>query len=333
MEASGREVTILHNVYADLKMAETYRFVKQISPVYSSRRRVMSEKKRNGTQRFHGLAFTIIISSAIVFLLCGTVFSENLNHQQGRYWKWSAPQGWRHSESLAGVTLTSPDGKYEATLAGLMRSQGHTTPKAFLQRMLGMAYSKVTLVAVRQLPNQKMGYQSWNWIEAEVTAISKSGSRMKGVWRCGVANYYNMNDALVNGWWSPVSGFQQSKNNLEAIAKSIILTNPNEAFGNNQLVHPSTGSSAGLTRNNPNTTGDMIMKTWENKNKAYDESMRNDTNVRRGYEPAYDPSTGQQYNPNLSKWDSTKGGYVNPNRPTELLNCGTPEDPKPCTSR
>jgi len=53
--------------------------------------------------------------------------------------------------------------------------------------------------------------------------------------------------------------------------------------------------------------------------------MRKDTNVRRGYEPAYDPSTGQQYTPSLSKWNAAKGGYVNPNSPTEVLNCGTPE--------
>ena len=293
----------------------------------------MSEKKTRSTQRFNGSTVTVILTLAIMFQLCGTVYSQNLNSQQGRYWKWAAPQGWSHSESIAGVTLTSPDGKYEAALAGLMRSQGHTTPTAFLHRMLGMAYSKVKLVAVRPLPNQKMGYQTWTWIEADVTATSKSGSQMKGVWRCGVANYYNLNDALINGWWAPVSSFQQSKNSLEPIAKSIILTNPNEAFGNNQLIHPSAGSSAGLAKNNPNTTGDTIMKTWENKNKSWDESMRKDTNVRRGYEPAYDPSTGQQYNPSLGNWNAAKGGYVNPNSPTEVLNCGTPGDPKPCTAR
>ena len=178
-----------------------------------------------------------------------------------------------------------------------------------------------------------MEYQTWTWIEADVTATSKSGSQMKGVWRCGVANYYNLNDALVNGWWAPVSSFQQSNNSLEPIAKSIILTNPNEAFGNNQLIHPSTSSSAGLAKNNPNTTGDTIMKSWESKNKSWDESMRKDTNVRRGYEPAYGPSTGQQYNPSLNNWNAAKGGYVNPNSPTEVLNCGTPGDPKPCTAR
>src|SRR5208283_635582 len=99
--------------------------------------------KTSSTQRFNASTLAVILSLATMFLFCGTGFSENLNHQQGRYWKWAAPQGWRHSESIAGVTLTSPDGRYEAALVGLMRSQGHTTPKAFLQRMLGMAYSRV----------------------------------------------------------------------------------------------------------------------------------------------------------------------------------------------
>jgi len=123
-----------------------------------------------------------------MFLLCGnSLFSKILVVNRDATGKWAAPQGWSHSESIAGVTLTSPDGKYEAALAGLMRSQGHTTPTAFLRRMLGMAYSKVKLVAVRQLPNQKMGHPTWTWIEADVTATRKSGSQMKGIWRCGVA--------------------------------------------------------------------------------------------------------------------------------------------------
>lgn len=271
------------------------------------------------------MKISIVIKSTLAAFLtlamCSAALSEAMVPSQGQYWKWMAPLGWHHSESIAGVTLTSPDGRYTAALAGLMRSQGQTTPQNFMGRMLGMAYKNVKIGQVRQLPSQRMGYQTWNWIEAEVTAVGNGGVAMKGLWKCGVANYYNMNDALVIGYWSPQDEFQQSKSWLDPIAESIILTNPNQAFGNDQLIHP---------RNNPNTSGDTIMQTWENKNRSRDRSMQNWSNAMRGHEPTFDPATGTRYSSPLNSWDATKGGYVNPNRPTELLQCGTPEDPHPC---
>lgn len=187
--------------------------------------------------------------------------------------------------------------------------------------MLGMAYKNVRVGAVRKLPSQKMGYQIWNWIEADVTATGNNGAPMSGVWKCGVANYYNMNDALIVGYWSPRPNLQQSKALLSRISQSIILTNPNQAFGNDKLIHP---------KNNPNTPGDTIMKSWENKNKSQDRSMQKWSNTTRGNEPTFDPETGSRYSSPLNSWDATRGGYVNPKRPTELLQCGTPEDPHPC---
>ena len=50
-----------------------------------------------------------------------------LQPHQGRYFKWAAPAGWRVSESNAGVTLMSPDGRFAASLASLMRSRGTRT--------------------------------------------------------------------------------------------------------------------------------------------------------------------------------------------------------------
>ena len=271
------------------------------------------------------MKITSIIKGVLCLLLAvslsGTAFSQSLEPHQGRYWKWSAPQGWRYSESAAGVTLMSPDGQYTAALAGLMRSKGRITPQNFMTRMLGKAYKNVRVGNIRKLPNQKMGYQTWNWIEADVTAPGNNGAPMAGVWKCGVANYYNLNDALIIGYWSPKATLQQSKSVLDTISQSIILTNPNEAFGNDRLVHP---------KNNPNTAGDTIIKSGENKNKSQDRSMQKWSNTMRGNEPTYDPATGQRYSAPLNSWDATKGGYVNPKRPTELLQCGTPEAPHPC---
>ena len=38
-----------------------------------------------------------------------------------------------------------------------------------------------------------------------------------------------------------------------------------------------------------------------------------------GYQRAKDPSSGQMYDMPLETFDPSRGGYVNPQRPTELL--------------
>lgn len=42
----------------------------------------------------------------------GAVASVSLQPHQGSYFRWENPPGWRFSESISGVTLTSPDGDF-----------------------------------------------------------------------------------------------------------------------------------------------------------------------------------------------------------------------------
>ena len=58
----------------------------------------------------------------------------------------------------------------------------------------------------------------------------------------------------------------------------------------------------------------------------YDSSASSDKNSRaysdmqRGYEQMIDNTTGQRYYPGADAYDASRGGYVNPERPTELLD-------------
>jgi len=265
----------------------------------------------------------IILITVIVFCLgVLQVSAESLQTTQGRYFKWSAPPGWKHSETMSGVTLYSSDGKHSAGFSALLRSRGQQTPQGFLQFIFSKVpdYKNPKILSTKNLPNRQVGSQTWHWIEATI-AYTDKGMPVTGLWQVGVTNYYGQNDAAVLFYRSANANIKEGQAFLPQVAKSIVITNTSEFAGNNTIIHP---------KNNPNITGDMIMKTWENKNKSQDEAMRKDTNARRGYEPAYDPQTGQRYNPTFDQWNAAKGGYVNPNRPTELLNCGTPEDPKPC---
>ena len=247
--------------------------------------------------------------------------ADSMQNFQGQYWRWTAPPGWKHTESIAGVTLTSPDQRFTAALAGLMRSPGQATPQWFLATMLSKAYRNVRVGAIRPLPNRQMGYQTWQWIEADVTATAANGAPMQGVWKCGVANYYNLNDGLLVGFWSPPAELQKVRATLDHIASSIVLTDPNRAFGNNTLIQP---------KNNPNTAGDIIVESYNNKTKSNARSMQKWSDMTRGSEQTFDPATGKTYQTPFNAWDGTRGGYVNPQDTTQLLQCGTPQDPRPC---
>jgi hypothetical protein len=262
-----------------------------------------------------------IISVLLALTISDAAFADSMVQQRGRYWSWTAPGNWRHSESIAGVTLVSPDGRYTAALLGLMRSSGQSAPKVFLVRALGMGYQSVRISQERNLPRQQMGYQMWDWIEAEVTATEKNGAPLRGSWKSGVSNYYKLNDALVVGYWAPPAEFEKSRSWLAPIAASIKMINSAEAFGNNQLISP---------RNNPNTSADGIMQSWKDKNKLQDKSMLNWSNTMRGSQSTFDPSTGTRYSTPNDSWNGVRGGYVNPQKPGELLRCGTPENPQPC---
>ena len=101
-----------------------------------------------------------IFAVLLALSMTAAVAADALQPQQGRYWSWTAPASWRHSESIAGVTLVSPDGRYTVALVGLMRSQERNAPQIFLARALGMAYQNVRINQVRNLPRQQLGYQT-----------------------------------------------------------------------------------------------------------------------------------------------------------------------------
>ena len=249
-------------------------------------------------------------------------YSSALQPQQGRYFRWSAPAGWKASETNAGVTLLSADGRFGASLAGVMRSRGSRAPKDFLAWVFTHVpdYKNAKILSVRNLPSERTPHQVWNFIEAEVSFTDR-GLPVIGTFKVGTTNNYGMNDALIIGYRAATPDYPQARPILSAISKSIVLTNAATAFGNNTIISP---------KNNPNTAHDSIVQAGQNKNKSGDRSMQKWANAMRGNEPTYDPATGQRYNSQHSTWDATRGGYVNPNRRTELLNCGTPENPQPC---
>ncbi len=211
---------------------------------------------------------------------------SGLDPYQGTYFKWAAPRGWQHSESSAGVTLTSPDGRYSAFLATLLRSRGSRRPLDFLQWMLSRTgCTDVRFLSTKNLPAQRLSYQVWQFVEVTLS-YTEHGLPVAGVIKSGVANYYGMNDAMVVGYRAAQSDFQNARSFMPRIAKSIVLTNAAGANGNNTVIRP---------KNNP-LDNSAVIEAGQNRQKGIDEAMRNDANARRGTVDLYDSSTGETIN-------------------------------------
>jgi len=248
----------------------------------------------------------IIITALLSMALTGYVFFggtaqaatspvSDLKPQQGRYFKWASPAGWRHRESNAGVTLTSPDGRYSAFLAMVVRSSGSRTPLDFLQWMLNKTgCTNVKIISTKQLPAQRMSYQVWQFIEVNLS-YSENGQPVMGAIKSGVANYYGMNDAMIVGYRTSPGDFKDARSFMSKIAKSIILTNAAQASGNDTIIRP---------KNNPLDNSEMI-RSWEKNQRTRDEAMRKDANARRGTVDLYDPSTGET----IQAWKQQKSYY------------------------
>jgi hypothetical protein len=223
-------------------------------------------------------------------------YPESLQSHQGRYFRWATPAGWRFSESISGVTLTSPDGRYGASLATLLRSRGSRTPQAFLSWIFNHvpSYRNARVLSIKNLPSRRMSYQVWQFIEA-IVSYTDDGLPVTGIYKVGVANYYGMNDAMIVGYRAANAEFQRAQSFMPQIAKSIVLTNATEASGNNTLIRP---------KNNP-LDNSATIESWQNKQKSRDNAMRKDANARRGTVDLYDSSTGET----LNTWTQNRNYY------------------------
>ena len=112
-----------------------------------------------------------------------------LQSNQGRYFRWSAPSGWRISETTNGVTLTAPDGKTKAMYALLLRSRGMMEPQNFLMTMFPRipGYSNIRVMSTKRLPDQPSGIRGtvWKVVETELS-FTDGGVPANGTFTCGV---------------------------------------------------------------------------------------------------------------------------------------------------
>ncbi len=236
----------------------------------------------------------------------------------GRYFRWAAPAGWTSEEGTNGVTVTSPDGRMLATSAMLLRSPGSSAPQAFLLGVLPLAGTKnVKVLSAADQPDiaEPVTGMTWKVREIDLAATPSDGREVKARYTVGVVNRYGVSyDALVVGFHTPPGDFDGAANWLTHVAQSISVVNARGVAGNDTLIP---------VRNHPLDNSGLI-ESWRQKGLSEDRIAKGQREGMMGYERMQDSSTGATYDMPLESYDAGRGGYVNPVRPTELLD---PADP------
>jgi hypothetical protein len=235
-----------------------------------------------------------------------------LQVQQGRYFRWAAPVGWKSSESTNGVDVSAPDGGAAAGFALLMRTPGQIAPLDFLVTMLGRipGYANLRVLSARSLPDQPSGIPgtSWKVVEAEVS-FDANGRAVRGTYTCGINAYYGRYDAVLRGYHAAVLRWPEAQLFLAEVARSVAITNPRKVAGNDQLVP---------AKNRPLDSSGLL-ESWRQKRLSEDRISKATREGTMGYERVKDTRTGDVYEMPLEAYDGTVGGYRNPKRPAEIL--------------
>lgn len=235
-----------------------------------------------------------------------------LEAQQGRYFGWAAPRGWRASESTNGVSLRSPDGAQRAGFVMLLRSQGTASPRGFLTWMLSLdpTLRLQEVVGERRLPDVPGGPAGgvWQMAELEVRLLVE-GAPHRGTFTCSVKNAWGLNDAMCSYAHAAAAQWAAGREWLPQLARSVRITNMAQVAGNDQLLRP---------RNNP-LDNSGLLESWRKRGLSEDRISQARREGTMGYERMKDPSTGRTYDMPLETWDGAAGGYRNPARPGELL--------------
>lgn len=230
-----------------------------------------------------------------------------MNIHQGNCFAYAIPPGWKANDTTNGVDLLSPDGSEYVYFSVLERMPGRQTPEGYLM-MLGKTINvdRITIVSDEQGPAVPY-FPKTRLIYFESSA---HGVAYRSHCICAVNNGLGQWAAYCQGYSARADIYNNVSPFLETVARSITPTGGARIAGSNTIMH-------GV--NHPNTAGDTIMQSWQYKNQVNDRLSQNRQDMMRGVSRQMDPATGTIYDMPQGSYNASRGGYVNPYRPDEIL--------------
>ena len=237
----------------------------------------------------------------------------SLQVHQGHYFKYSMPKGWTANETTNGVDMLAPDQVTGASFALLVGGFGQVLPEQFLQFVLNSTpeLQNPQIHATNPLPPFPgvMGLQ-WQVIEAQLSFVYR-GTPARAHATVGILQGWGQYSAFIRSYQAATANWQEARYWLPAVAETVVITNPRQVAGVDQVVLPGPISHDYIY-------GDYN-RAWEARSRSNDSLSRDRSEATLGYERTVDPSTGQYYDMPYEAYDATRGGYRNPVRPEEIL--------------
>jgi hypothetical protein len=237
-----------------------------------------------------------------------TPSGRRLATHQGSYFRFALPAGWRFNETPNGVDLMAPDGSASVSSALLIGGWGNMTPRGFIEigNQAG-GLSDARLLSCRSVPSR---LSTWRAVEAEMTATVR-GTPFRGHVTSAVQAAYGRFSGVIVSYGARSERWSRDKGRLAQVAQSITITNPGGIGMQDQVMLPQNRPLESVFGNST--------RDWEARGRIHDRLSRQRQETTMGYQRMMDPETGRMYNMPHSAYDPTRGGYVNPKRPTELL--------------
>lgn len=254
----------------------------------------------------------------LIAIACGLLIMANaraapdLGAYQGQCFSASVPQGWRASETPNGLEIIAPDGVTGTVFTLLLGAFGQTTPRDYLRwRLQSGPYVNPQIEAIRDLPDQP-GVMGYNWKVVEATVrFGYQGVPVRAHVVAGVIQGLNQYSAALRAYQSPVDRWDSLEPLLVRVDTSIVVTNAQALAGAPQMHLPK---------------GIRHDEIYGNYNKGYQQRQERQNawsqqqwEKTSGQVRMKDPATGELYTLPQDTYNAGRGGYVNPKRPTELL--------------
>lgn len=232
--------------------------------------------------------------------------------RQGSCFRYAVPAGWRASDSTNGVDILSPDRTEYVFLSVFERGRGHQTPEGFVRLFASLGHA-TNVQVISDVPGPpKPWFPQTRLME---TRYLCNGIPMRSKVLAGAVNSWGQWSAFCQGYCAPAAVFANASPYLEMVARTITPTGGARIAGANTIM---TGI------NHPNTAGNTIMNGWNYRNGIYAQIDQARTEEITGYTRQKDPALGTIYDMPNGAYDPTRGGFVNPLRPTELLQHAQP---------
>ncbi|MBI1870598.1 MAG: hypothetical protein HYS07_05310 [Chlamydiae bacterium] len=236
---------------------------------------------------------------------------EPLKLYQGNVFQIYYPEGWQVSETQNGIDVVDATDQTAVSIAILMYVPGNPDPFHFMDWNLHQLQIQNGLILQQKnYPAFKDALgQSWQ-IGGREMEYDWKGEHFRSVITSGILRQMICFSGMVSVRQAPIQRWEEVSPMLEAIEKSFKVLHPEKMGGGAQ--------SMVLPTNHPADTS-SVMESWEAKNEAEARAEGHWSEYMQGGGYRESAKTGGQVWVTPQDYDPGRGGYINPNDPSDVI--------------